>query len=500
MKAKNPPAKPDGIGIDFGTTNSVIAKAIRSGQGVTTGALSEPHPSVVWYQPNESPKVGKIAKDNLLGFSEAAGNYFVSSVKQTFGKENRFSIFGRKVTSTDVASEIFTHLKHNAKITNNLDVTEAVVTIPIDFDGRARQELRKAADLAGIYIKTFIHEPFAAIVGYCYGQKDQRTLLDREGENILVFDWGGGTLDVTLGRIEGNSLVELGTKGLAGRSGDYFDGRLSNEVKSQFIKRQKISADELKLTASTKDRLRAECEKCKISLSELTEHEVMVAQFYRNGLHAINLEELVERSTFEGLIRNDVQEAIGLIDSVLDQAGLKDSDVDLVLLIGGTSRIPLVRGEMYNRFGTKMVHVKNADTIIAEGAAAVDALGLYPALARTVCVELSDESHYEIFKAGDLAKPDVCYKEVLFFCTDNRDGQARLVVKEKLGRSTTRFETKDVLSIPVSAALPKPFNHERVRASFALDDDLILRVSASGAIFPAGAQTEIYDLCFSLKA
>jgi hypothetical protein len=85
-----------------------------------------------------------------------------------------------------------------------------------------------------------------------------------------------------------------------------------------------------------------------------------------------------------------------------------------------------------------MVQVENADTIIAEGASVVDTLGLYPALARPVCVELSDGTNYEIFKAGELAKPDVCRKEIALFCTDNRDGQARLVIKERIGKNGAR--------------------------------------------------------------
>lgn len=155
---------------------------------------------------------------------------------------------------------------------------------------------------------------------------------------------------------------------------------------------------------------------------------------------------------------------------------------------------------MYDRFGTKMVQVETADTIIAEGEAVVDALGLYPALARPICVELADGADYDVFDAGDMAKSDACSKELTFYCTDNRDGRAQLAVKEGSSRDASRPETKAALAIPISAKLPKPYDHERVKAQFAVDDDLILRVSAKGSILPEGARTEIFDLHFALRS
>ncbi len=127
------------------------------------------------------------------------------------GKGRTFSIFGTKVSGWQVAAEIFRHLKHDAQQSYGTEVSSAVVTIPVNFDGRARRDLRRAAHEAGIYIKTFVHEPFAAIVGYCYSGKGNRTLQQRDGEKILVFDWGGGTLDITIGQVEGGTISELAT-------------------------------------------------------------------------------------------------------------------------------------------------------------------------------------------------------------------------------------------------------------------------------------------------
>ena len=445
-------ANHEGIGIDFGTTNSIVARSIRANPKPHTVALltseGKPHPSVVWYSAGGEPKVGRIAKDNIYGYSEAPGNMFIPSIKRSLGKDLSFSIFGTKHHTTDVAAEILRHLKTDAQANHDLDVASAVVTIPVDFDGRARRDLRRAANKAGIHIKTFVHEPFAAIVGFCFSEREPRQLSERNGETFLVFDWGGGTLDITVSRIEGDTISELATAGISNRSGDHFDETLANFAKSEFMNRHQIAVDQFVIQPSTKDRLRTECESGKIILSE--DYDVMIAlsSFYRGDDRVFSLEELVTRERFGALIQRDVVEAMVQVDKVLETAGLRPSDIDVAMLIGGTSRIPCVRKEMHDRFGTKIAQVENADSIIAEGAAIIDALDLHPVLARPICLELSDGSHYEVFKAGALAKPEICSKAVALFCTDNRDGQARVIVKEGVGPYKDHFSTKCVLSVP----------------------------------------------------
>ncbi len=494
----------DGVGIDFGTTNSLVATASRTKPYPRTKALlssdGRPHPSVVWYQVGGELKVGRIAKTNILGFSEAPGNFFVSSIKRALGKGKTLTIFETKYEAKQVAAEIFRHLKNDAEEREGIGISEAVVTVPIDFDGLARRDLRSAANDAGIHIKTFVHEPFAAIVGHCFSEKGNRSLEDREGQRILVFDWGGGTLDITIGQIEGGTISELATAGLTDRSGDHFDELLANFAKTAFMERNGILADHLKLLPSTKDRLRSECEFKKIDLSEQLEAKISLDDFYKQNGRAFYLDEYIKRAKFEELIHFDVEEALARVHLALDSAGLHTSDIDLALLIGGTSRIPKIHKEMHDRFGVKITHVENADSIIAEGAAIIDALNLHPVLAGPICIELSDGKPYEIFRAGEIAKSQACSKQVNLFCTDNRDGQARLIVKEGSGPFKDRLVTKSVLAVPVSSKLPMPYKHERVTAKLVIDEDLILKVSAFGATKPAGAEAEIYDLRFALKS
>jgi molecular chaperone DnaK len=500
--ARTRSGKPDGFGIDFGTTNSVVAISSK-GTPIprTTSLLADglPHPSVVWYQVGHEPVVGRTAKNNMLGFAEAPGNFFVSSIKRSLGKDSDVSIFGTKHPVWEIASEVFKHLKHDAH-TEGIDLNHAIVTVPVDFDGRARRELRKAADHAGIFVKTFVHEPFAAVVGYLYSEKEAEKLAEREGQIILVFDWGGGTLDITVAKIQGGMVCQLENAGLADRSGDYFDGLLANYAKAEFRNRNQVPADQFILQPSAKDRLRTECELRKIDLSSKDEASIRLRHFYQADGRVLDLGESVTRAQFEEMIQRDVEGALVTMHGVLERAGLRPADINLALTIGGTSRIPRIRKEMHDRFGTTMVHVENPDTVIAEGAAIVDAMNLHPVLARPICVELSDGSAYEVFKVGEIAKRDVCSKEVAFFCTDNRDGQARLIVKEGGGPFKDQLDTRLVLSVPVSSKLPKPYNHERVTARFVIDDDLVLRVSAKGATQAEGKEGEVYNLCFALKS
>ncbi|MBS0264829.1 MAG: Hsp70 family protein [Planctomycetes bacterium] len=492
----------DGIGIDFGTTNSVVATAVNMTEKMLTTPLladSRPHPSVVWYRASEGPTVGRRAKEQIHGYSDAPGNLFFSSIKRHLGKEREFSIFGKKHPARDIAAEIFRYLKQDAKTRHHVELEHAVVTIPVEFDGRARRDLRRAANQAGIHIRTFVHEPFAAIVGYCLSDRQPKSLEARDSEKILVFDWGGGTLDITVGEIAGGMITELATSGTRERSGDHFDEILGNFSRSLFLDRHQLNVEELGLSPSIRDRMNVESELRKIDLSTAESVYFGLKSFCRVNERSYDLYEQVTRSQFNSLIESDVKDAIHKVDETLVRAGLNPSDIDVALLIGGTSRIPLIRQEMFDRFGTRMVEVPNADSIIAEGAAIVAALNMHPVLAAPISLELSDETNHPVFDSGAIAKPEACQRQVSLFCTDNRDGMARLIVKEGARRNNQQYTTKGIVAVPVNSELPKPYDHERVTARFTIDEDLILRVAGHAATQRRGAEMEVYDLRFALK-
>jgi len=493
-----------GVGIDFGTTNSVAAiyhPDLKKTEPLTDRNSNLPHPSVIWYRADGSISVGTDAKNNIMGLSNVEGNAFVYSIKRRLGKERTISIFGKKLPSYEIASEIFHYLRKDAETRNqSYEIREAVVTVPVYFDGYARRELRKAADRAGIYVKNFVHEPFAAIVGYCHREGAGLQMENMEGQIILVFDWGGGTLDITLAQINNGGSVELATSGIEDRAGDHFDNKLVRYSKDDLLDKMNITPERLQIFPSDFDRWLTECERAKISLSTDDEEVIQVANISKYDGEYLDMNVEVSRHDFEKLIEDDVNDSLMEIRNALDAANVVAKEVDQVLLIGGSSHIPLVRQHLRELFGHRIVEIGNANTIIAEGAAIVDAEGLQPVLARSLNIELSDGTLYEIFKPRTLADPNVCHKKVNFFCTDNRDGVAKLVIKELAGRiDANRPLMKRVLSIPVSESLPMPYQHERVTVDLGLDEDMILHISGKGATQDIGASCEIYDLCFGLR-
>lgn len=492
-----------GFGIDFGTTNSILAFHNTVGRVTTACRDSEtalPHPSVLWYRPGEPTKVGAVAKRHISGFSGVAGHAFVQSVKQALGKGKAYDICGVNTPAVDVAADLFRYLLDDARRHYRVDPTEGVVTIPLYFDGLARRELRRAAAASGFYIKAFLHEPFAALIGHMCKNKSAAELKQLAGRNVLVFDWGGGTLDITVGRIEEEQIIELATAGLPAHAGNYFDGLLADYARRRFLEAKGIPSDAAIVSPGTKDRYLAETERSKIALSKEHSHTMQLAGFceYNDALY--DLQQPVTRSAFEQEIRSTIDAAIRLVDKALDSASLSARQIDLCLLVGGTSLIPLVQEHMRERFGHSIVTVKDADSIIAEGAAFADAYDMRSAFADTVAVELSDGTHHPIFRKGDLALPSTCSRLLHLFCTDNRDGQARLILGLH-DPATERFERKAVIVTPVSDVLPKPYNHERIVVNMVVDDDLVLTVNAKAATQPdhLAVREEVVDLRYSVS-
>ena len=483
-----------GFGIDFGTTNSVVGVC----EGGPTRALldgDKPNPSVVWYTADGNVTVGRKAKNSLNGYSDVPGNTFVNSVKLSLGKSRSYRVAGQPKSAPEVASEIFGFLLRQAREQHSLDVKEGVVTIPVDFDGAARHELRLAAERAGFYVKTFIHEPFAAVVAYCFSHQGT-PIEDFEGRNILVFDWGGGTLDITLAAVRLGRMIQVAKADLGHRAGDYFDEKILRLSHQRFLDRSNLRLDEAPVGATLKDRYLGRCEAAKLILSDERSADLDVTSAFRVNGKIYDVTQELTREDFESLVGIDVRDAMSKVDSVIEEAHLTPRDVDLVLLIGGSSRIPMVRREIQERFGSRVVYVRNADTIIAEGAARVDYLGMLPVLARSLGVRLADGAFYELFPAGTVAKKGVCEKQINFFCTDNRDGEAKLVLVEKYDG---REMNERVLGIPVSRDLPRKYNDsERVTVTLSLDDDLILRAFGKGATQEQGVRAEYHDLLFAL--
>lgn len=485
-----------GFGIDFGTTNSVVAVAAPHRKPLPLLERGAPHPSFVWFGPDEVI-VGREAKRRFHTFVDQPGHRFIRSVKRELGKNKVFEIGGSSVTAVAVAEKIFRHLKkHAAGLTPAWQFREAVVAIPVTFRGPARAELRRAAAAAGINIRTFVHEPFAAVVGHYAAMG--RTLSTLTSGTVLVFDWGGGTLDVTLVRVEDGRFEELSTSGLEDIAGDHFDSRVRDWAQSAFLSRTRLSPEAFSLTRPVLDLFVEESERAKIEISSRDRTEVSVPQLLRLDGSVHDLREELTRLTFERLIQMDVQAALHQVDLALERAHLTADEVNKVLLIGGSSLIPLLREEIERRFGPKAIPVTNSQTVIAEGAAYVAREGFQPFLSHPIVLRLANGSGYTVFDRGtNLPTPE---RQLTLFVTDNRDGEARLLLTERLRQGdASASRPLTMVSVPVMATLPRPYNHERIYAKFTVDDDLILRVRAHGAAAAEVKDGEVHDLTFGLR-
>jgi molecular chaperone DnaK len=344
-----------GFGIDFGTTNSVVSAF--DGRKITSFVDNNklPHPSVIWYRGDSKPIVGRQAKDKIRELGNVPGNHFIKSIKSQIEKEEQFEIFGKLRYTWQVASEIFSFLKEDITIRYKdfPELREAVITVPLYFNGRQRRAIRKAAERAGIVVKSLIHEPFAAVVGYLLADPNQYEFLKQKRENILVFDWGGGTLDVTLVKLDSGCLYEVSNSGAAERSGDYFDGVLMKDVISTFQQEKNINSQGFRLDQGIESLLLHDVEFAKIELSEQQEASIELIDFYEHGNKIYNLSQDISRKHFESLINNDIEDAMNLVDQVLNTVRISHSQVNQVLLIGGTSRIPLLKDKMRQSFGIR---------------------------------------------------------------------------------------------------------------------------------------------------
>jgi molecular chaperone DnaK (HSP70) len=197
---------------------------------------NEPHPSVVWYRSSEKTVVGRIAKQNLGSRQSGVIGDFVRSPKFNLGKGHPVHVAGRNLAASDVVSEILAYLHNDVmreeRRLKNISLERAVVTIPVTMHGPARQELREAAHKAGIRIHQFVHEPLAALYGYLRAYPNfRRRIAELENKVALVFDWGGGTLDLTLCKFVHGSLVQIANRGDTEVGGDRFDEAIADWVR-----------------------------------------------------------------------------------------------------------------------------------------------------------------------------------------------------------------------------------------------------------------------------
>ena len=342
------------IGIDLGTTNSCVAVLEGGKASVITNAEGErTTPSVVSYK-NGEIKVGTVAKNEAITSSDV-----VRSNKRYIGTDHKFHVNGKDVTSVEVSAQILMKLKKDAEAYLNDKVTKAVITVPAYFNDAQRQATKDAGKVAGLEVERIINEPTAAAIAYGIDKQDKN-------QKILVYDLGGGTFDVSVLEIGDGVYEVLATAGNNKLGGDDFDQRIIDYLVEEFKKQNGIdlSTDKLAL-----QRLKDAAEKAKKDLSSAVTTNISLPFITQGSNGPLHLDVTLTRAKFEDLIRDLVESTTKQVKDALKEANLSSNELDKVLLVGGSTRIPCVQELVKRETGKEPSKEVNPDEVVAMGAA-----------------------------------------------------------------------------------------------------------------------------------
>ena len=343
------------IGIDLGTTNSCVA--IMEGGNVTIIPNSEgarTTPSVVNIKDNGEVVVGEIAKRQAVTNPTST----VSSIKTHMGSDYKVEIFGKKYTPQEISAKILQKLKKDAEAYLGEEVKEAVITVPAYFTDSQRQATKDAGTIAGLDVKRIINEPTAAALAYGLEKKKE--------EKVLVFDLGGGTFDVSVLEISDGVIEVISTAGNNHLGGDNFDDEIIKWLVAEFKKENGLDLSNDKMAYQ---RLKDAAEKAKKELSTLMETSISLPFITMDATGPKHLEMKLTRAKFNDLTRHLVEATQGPTKTALQDANLNASQIDEILLVGGSTRIPAVQEWVENFFGKKPNKGINPDEVVAAGAA-----------------------------------------------------------------------------------------------------------------------------------
>ena len=343
------------IGIDLGTTNSCVsvmeggeAKVIANPEGFRTT------PSVVSFKDGEI-QVGEVAR------RQAATNpNTVSSIKREMGTSYKVDINGKKYTPQEISAMILQNLKATAEAYLGEKVTEAVITVPAYFNDSQRQATKDAGKIAGLEVKRIINEPTAAALAYGLDKKEKE-------QTILVYDLGGGTFDVSILQLADGTFEVLSTAGNNRLGGDDFDNAVAKYLIEEFKKAEGVDLSAQRMSAY---RVKEAAEKAKKELSGITKTDINLPFIGVNANgEPVHMSTSLTRAKFDELTRNLVNSTVDAVRQALRDAKLTANDLDQVLLVGGSSRIPAVQDLVRRELGKEPNRSINPDEVVAMGAA-----------------------------------------------------------------------------------------------------------------------------------
>ena len=350
------------VGIDLGTTNSVIA-VMEAGEPtiIPNSEGDRLTPSVVAWSKDGTESAGKLAKGQAVTNPELT----VRSVKREMGTDWSIKANGKKYAAQEVAARILQKLKRDAEAFLGTNVKQAVVTVPAYFNDAQRQATKEAGQIAGLEVLRIINEPTAAALAYGLDKS-------QDEQTILVYDLGGGTFDVSVLEIADGVFEVKSTSGDTRLGGDDWDQALIKHLVDSFRQEQGVDLSADKSSSQglqTLQRLQEAAEKAKIELSSVPETEVNLPFITANASGPLHLQQKVTRAEFQKLTEDLVKRTRTPFNKAIEDAGIKIEDIDHVLLVGGSTRMPAIQELVKELTGKEPNRGVNPDEVVAAGAA-----------------------------------------------------------------------------------------------------------------------------------
>ena len=455
------------IGIDLGTTNSCVA-VMEAGEAVVIpnpeGARTTP--SVVGFSKTGERVIGQAAKRQAVTNPERT----ITSIKRHMGSDYKVNIDGKGYTPQEISAMVLQKLKADAEAYLGETVTAAVITVPAYFTDAQRQATKDAGKIAGLEVKRIINEPTAAALAYGADKEDD--------QKIMVYDLGGGTFDVSIIEMGDGIQEVLATAGNNHLGGDDFDDRLINYLADQFRAENGI---DLRSDKMAMQRLKEAAEKCKIELSGMTQANVNLPFITADATGPKHLDVNVSRAKFNELTADLVEATMGPVRQALSDAGLKASELDKILLVGGSSRIPAVQEAVKNITGKEPFKGINPDECVALGAAiqggvlSGEVKGLV--LLDVTPLSLGLETLGGVFTKIIDRNTTIPAKKSQIFSTA-ADGQTSVEVHVLQGEREMARDNKSLGMFHLDGIMPAPRGIPQIEVTFDIDANGIVHVSA----------------------